>query len=276
MTSPLDVDIDAIHRYLKKSGVTVIFDVDGETEATAVGSLYSWEPKDKILTISLPVAHTSQRKKTAVFKIIRKIHNDGGLLWKKSKSEVLQTFGEYQKEDPDQETLEFFKPILPIDDFNALKLSMFLRYEDKKGNKNNVQRFKNDIRNRFGDRGGNIANLCTAGYFDEELKSLYLRIPREEFKEYYEMVVGDKARALFIHHDMGVDEIDAEVEKMFLKATKYHMGDFKIHGKGADNVKTLREFIKSRTGKEKYKIHIKYEDPKLPAIECIVNVLQTD
>ena len=79
-------------------------------------------------------------------------------------------------------------------------MSLFLRSELKRNR--NVSGYKNDIREQFGERGANIANLCTAGYFENEFMPLYA-LSHEEFKEYYELAVKEKARALFVHAYMG-------------------------------------------------------------------------
>lgn len=230
-------------------------------------SCYSYEPKSKTLKIVVPLLR--EKNKKLFFKIIRKVHDEGGLIWKESKTETLNSYVSYLAKNPDQDISQFFSGILPPDDYSALRMSLFLRAQSKRGFK--IDDLKRDISNRFGTRGNNITNLCSAGYF-EQFQELYMKVPKAEFYKYYEMVVGERAKALFIHRGMNINDIECEVDTTVEKALKYHMQDFKIHAKGDGNVKLTVKFANSRTGNENYTMKQSFSDPKIPAIEYIIEI----
>jgi ribosome recycling factor len=260
--------IARIEQLYNKKSVTIYLDGDGTSPLARQDEMYSYEKKNKILEINVP--KLSAGNKELLFKIIRKVHEDGGLLWKDTKKETLVSYSKYNASNKNSETLEFFSGIIPPADYNALKMAFFLRYNSDKGL--DIHTYKMDIINKFGDRGKNIANLCSAGYFEDEFKPLYLSSTRPTFSKYYEMVVGDGARALFVNMKMNVDSIAKEVEVMVVKAIKYHMDDFRIHAKGAGNVTTIKKFVDSVLGQKSYVIIKVWEDSKIKAIEYLVTI----
>lgn len=259
--------IERIKSIIKKKGVTVIIDFDENSTLSLMGSMYSYEPKSKILEIVAP--ELGKVNKQLLLKLIKEHWNEVGLLVKQTTSDKLDSYNDYTSNNTDEKTLKFFSGILTANDYSALKMSLFLRSLSEKGK--NVYNYKIDIRDRYKERGANIANLCTAGYFEEFMK-LYLKIPKEEFFEYYELVVGVKARALFVHSKMNGKEIEKEVNKKVDQAAKYHLGYFRVHGRGKTNVAAIDKFVKSRTGREDYRITKVYDDPKLVAVEYKVEV----
>lgn len=261
-----------VKKHAYTSGVTIYLDHDGTSEEAKMGSTYSFDKKDKVLKIVVPLLQAQD--KDLVLEIIRKIHNDGGLILKETKKTTLDTYSEYSRENANQTTLKFFESILDRDDFYALKMSLFIRSEMSRGVP--VSAYKNDIRERFGERGSNIANLCTAGYFEKEFIPLYNAVTKEEFFEYYEIAVAKKARALFVHRGMGQDEMEDEFQKILERALRYHIKEFRIHGLGVQNVATLKQFFSEKeiTPEDKF-IFKKGEERTSPAfvIEYIITLL---
>ena len=262
---------ETIRELSQKKGVTVILDTDINSDIYKIGTPYAYEPKEKILT--LLVNNFEGVNKDNLELLIKEWFNNGLLVLRTDTEKVFKSYSKYHNENPDIDTLKFFQDILSKDDFSALKLSLYLRNELKKGKY--ISSFKSDIRNKFGDRGANIANLCTSGYFESEFMPLYNKEGREEFDKYYKIVVEEKARALFVHSSM---DINTEFEKILEKSIKYHMKDFRIHGLGSQNVSAINDFITKRQSQEcnftikkryekydpfvvvEYEVKIKYED----------------
>lgn len=265
MSTQYEGHITQIHKILKKKGVYINLVTDTEDQWAQFGTPYVWDKSSKELTLIIPNFPTGKEKRE-LFKIIRKVHQEEGLFLRKDKLDTLDALVDYKTEKTHKKILDYFEYIIPHQDFLALKMALFLRIESEKGK--NIQKYKQDIKNKFGDRGNNIANLCTAGYFDDEFQT----IPNNDFMDYYERVVGEKARALFVHNRMNCDEIEIEVNKLVKKAKKYHMTDFRLHGKGKINVDEINKFAKSRTGKEPYKIIINYNDSKAIAVDYTVMI----
>ncbi len=253
------------------NGVTIDLDYEGTSDVARMGAPYSFHREDRILTISVDVL-IEEGYKNVVLDLIRKYHEDGALILRKDKKETLTSYQSYTEAGIDQELLEFFKDKLSADDYEALKMACFIRSESEKGR--NVYEYKKDIRQTFGPRGANIANLCSAGYFEKEFMPLYKSNP-EAFAGYYDLAVGKKARALFIHSGMPIYDIETEFWRMVDKALRYHMKDFRIHGMGEVNVTTIKEFFRDRHSdpEEPFTIHVDTEKSyPTYAIEYIVRM----
>lgn len=243
---------DIIRKHASKKGVTIYLDFYGDSEEAKMGSAYSFEKKEKILVINAQLLSKADRP--LLLDLIRKVHESGDLIWKSDKKEALSFYQDYIEKNKHQSTLEFFKDILSRDDYSALKMAFFIRFQMEL--KRPVYTYKKDIRDRFGERGANIANLCTAEYFENEFIPFYNAYSQEEFSEYYELAVGKKARALFVHVGMDMEQIETEFNAMVEKALKYHMKDFRVHGLGVQNVKTIKEFFADKKHSESDKYFI--------------------
>jgi hypothetical protein len=261
---------DFIRKHAFKKGVTIVLDFEGTSQEAQMSYSASFDPQTKIL--SIVVSQVSDKE--LIFEIIKKVHSDGDLIWKTTKEETLSSYKDYSEAGKDNDILAFFAGILTPGDYEALKMACFIRNEML--NQRNIYEYKKDIRVRFGDRGANISNLCSAGYFEKEFMPLYKEVNKTDFFEYYELAVGKKARALFIHSSMGEAEIEEEFTKMVDKAQRYHMVDFRIHGLGENNVNTIKSFFANRIEEpdEKFDIAVRYEK-KLPtrSIEYVVTML---
>lgn len=263
---------DKLNTLIDKKSTIVRIEEEGVSETSRMGSWYSWDKKSKDLLIIIP-NNPCDEDREILFGIIRKIHNMGGLLWKDSKVKVLDSYKEYIDDEDginDKEILLFYENIIPKNDLNALKSSLFLRSESRKNK--NIAGYKQDIIERFGERGNNISNLCTAGYFDVEFKNLHSSISKADFDAYYEMVVGDKARALFVNSRMTVEDLIYQVEKIVAKALRYGMPDFKIHGKGQGNVDIIDKFVAEAKKDDRYTITKSLYNIKIPVIEYTVQI----
>ncbi len=261
---------DSIIEHLdKKKSIILIDGSEGDSDLARGGYSYSFDDKTNILTVV--VENLSPSEKISVHKSLVKAHNDEHLFWKASKSELISKYKAYSSSNENAQILIFFKKILKPDDYNALKTSLYMESLAKQGM--SIHSFKMGIRERFGLRGANISNLCSANYFEEVFMPLYNDTSQEEFYKYYELAVGEKAIALFVNSGMTVNKIKTEVGLMLEKAKKYRLKEFKIHGKGKINVNNINKFVKSIVPNKDGFIPVKlYEDDKLKVIEYNVVV----
>ena len=266
--------IDDIYNYALKKGVIILFDVEGITPIGQMGSKFSYDRHNRELLIVID--NLDAQEKVVVQGIIRKLYESGETLFKQSKENTLSKYVEYKDNNTDKEILDFFQKILPPDDYSALKMGLFIR--DLMNDGKPIYTYKQDIRDRFGERGANIANLCTAGYFEEEFIPFYQQYSSQEFEEYYELAVGKKARALFIHSMMTPEHINDEFENILTRALRFHMTDFRIHALGRSNVNAIKDFFSSKSENEKeYTWSIKYErSHPQSVIEYVVTVKYND
>lgn len=261
--------VTLIERYAFKKGVTIILDFDDTSQEAEMDCSVSYDRNTKILSIVV----SQINDKELIYKLIRQVHSIGDLIWKSTKEETLLSYKEYSEVGKYDDLLKFFGDKLTSADYEALKMACFIRNEMQKNR--NIYEYKKDIRVRFGDRGVNISNLCSAGYFEKEFMPLYKKLSRTEFSEYYELAVGKKARALFVHANMGEVEIAEEFNKMVDKAQKYHMTDFRVHGLGENNVNTIKKFFAVRDvdPDENFTIQLIYEKQyPILSIEYIVTM----
>ena len=155
-------------------------------------------------------------------------------------SKLLNNLYKYNKEKKNDQIINFFKPIIPISDLEALDASLYLREIFK--NRGNVEKLKKDIIMRFGTRGKNISNLCTAGYFEEFLMPLY-NYSKEDFENVYEIIISKSAMAIFVSKDMSQFEIQNEIRKKLDISKQYGIKFIHIHGIGFKNITKIKKCI---------------------------------
>ena len=183
----------------------------------------------------------NEDKKNKIKPIIKEGFNEENKILETNSFCLLKDLYEYQKsKNEDKKILNFFQSIIPKEDLEALEASLYLRSKFKE--KKEVRGLKCDIRTRFGDRGNNITNLCTAGYFEKFLIPLY-NSSKEEFNKIYEVVVGVAAMAVFVHSQMGKEEISEEIKRKIIISKKYGLKFLHIHGIGETNKNTIKGFV---------------------------------
>ncbi|MCG2781997.1 MAG: hypothetical protein L6243_00245 [Candidatus Altiarchaeales archaeon] len=183
----------------------------------------------------------SPEKNEKLKPIIGELINEDHKLLEEETADSLRGLIEYN-ENPGEDTQikKFFKDILQPLDYEALESALYLRKKFAEGN--DVSKAKRDLRERFGDRGGNIANLCTGGYFEDFLKPLYNSSP-DKFKQLYESIVGKSIIAIFVHKNMDEDEIAYQLSTKITACKKYGIDFLHIRGIGQSNVQKIKEFI---------------------------------
>jgi len=183
-------------------------------------------------------------KKQGVKEIVKEYIGEGNKLLEENTLKLLYKLHVYNKEKKeDAQVLNFFKPIIPPNDFEALEASLYLRQVFSR--REDVNKLKRDIRKRFGDRGNNIANLCTAGYFEQFLMPLY-NSSKEKFNELYEIIVSKSVVALFVHSLMNQDDITREISNRLQISSKYGIKFIHIHGIGTANVDKIKECLEEQ------------------------------
>ncbi len=175
------------------------------------------------------------------------------------KENMLQYSGEldqYKEENSDKDLLDYFKGKISKEDYEILKISLFLRFRFRL--KENVSDIKSDIIKRFGDRGKNIANLCSAEYFEEYIRPLWDTIHKsvvkkdeadQKFKKIFELIVRDGLLAVFVHHKMTEDKLAAKIAGKIEESRRYGFvmisDQLYVHALSLPNVKTVLQWIKN-------------------------------
>jgi len=174
---------------------------------------------------------------------------DGGniLLLEKAKTE----FDDFRSEEniPEtQEVIQFLSPKIPPDDLNIWRAALYLRSCFKKGMSAAVTKLKLEIMQKYGDKGRNIANLCTAGYLEEWLIPSYDKLkqpPGDEesakssFLKLYKLLVNELPFTVFVCHKMKLDDLRQEIDSR----KQYGMDFINIHGMGEDNIQKIKTVV---------------------------------
>src|SRR3989339_1623940 len=158
-------------------------------------------------------------KKQKLRQIFRDKVEGGGEIFEINSFKLLSELYNYQKsKGEDKKILDFFSSLIPKEDLEALESSLFLRR--KFNEKKDIRKLKEDIRRRFGDRGNNIANLCTAGYFENFLIHLH-NSSKERFAELYELIVDKSVCAVFVHGEMSPEQITSQIKNKIAISKRY-------------------------------------------------------
>lgn len=206
---------------------------------TKVDNEYQYDEDSGKLNVFLD--NLSPEKKEKLISIIQESVDDGNKFLEEKSSSLLKDLCSFQKnKGNDQKVLDFFENIIPRDDLEALESSLYLRR--KFVEKKDIKQLKQDIRTRYGDRGNNIANLSSAGYFENFLMPLY-NSSQQDFNKIYDVGVSKSAMAIFVHNQMNDEEIAKEIHNKLKISKKYGLKFLHIHGIGLRNIKTIKRCV---------------------------------
>lgn len=216
-----------------------IINVTKNSDNSSVDKEYLFDERSGKLEIFIDNLTKEKQKKLKL--VLKENFEEENKLLEEKSSSLLKDLVEFQKsKGEDKKVLDFFQNIIPEEDFEALESSLYLKRKFMQGQ--DIKQLKEDIRTRFGDRGNNIANLCTAGYFESFLMPLF-NSSQKDFKEIYEVVVSKSAMAVFVHSQMDDAKIAGEIKKRLEISKKYGIKFLHIHGIGNRNIKTIKKCV---------------------------------
>lgn len=191
--------------------------------------------------LSVNLSHLSIEEKVRLKEILNdSVSNGVPLLEEKAKERTEDIF---LKEHSTEENniLDFFKGKIPEDDYTALRASLYLRNRFRERvSRQEIDNLKREIIQKYGKRGRNISDLCSAGYF-EALMEVAQNIDQESFDELYEELVGKSAFALFVSEKTTPKQLINDISKKININLKYGgAGILQIHGIGRTNIETIK------------------------------------
>lgn len=252
--------IDEISRHAARRGVFILLDGDNISQAAKEGKKYHFEPEGKTLTIVL--GNLTSDEADVVSKITIEYFDKHGLILDAEQEAALEDYQGYDSFNPFTEILNLFEGKIPRYDLNALKMSLYMRVQSEKGI--NVDEIKRQIKDRFGNRGAYIANLCKAGYYEDSFRTQCFRLSGEKFTEYYELKVGKELAALFVHTGLTFNSLRIAFTEKVNGCWQNGIGKFRILGFGRKNVELIKE-LKNRADEIDIQIeiewHLKMESP---------------
>lgn len=176
------------------------------------------------------------------------VTKEGSLLLEEGAKKILDDYSVASNQDKNKKILEFFKGKIPPTDLVILRASLYIRDVFNRGN--SVENLKNGITQRYGVRGCNITNLCSAGYFESLIKPLYEEMfiqptfSSEKFLSRYEVIVTQLPFAVFVNRNMSVTALEKEVRAKMVMNKKYGIKHLNIHGIGENNVEKIQDLLK--------------------------------
>lgn len=138
---------------------------------------------------------------------------------------------------------------IPPTDVYILRASLYIRALYLEGKSEGIGKLKEDIGQRWGQRGRNIANLCSAGYFENLIipvlkGEMKLPYPHESFHEFYNSVVHETAYSVFVPSMMTDKDLeDKIISQGNRNENEYNRSYVNIHAIGKDNVKRVYKVI---------------------------------
>src|ERR1700694_5161399 len=107
--------------------------------------------------------------KKQVMDLLRsEVHEESRPILEARASDIVHELAELNS---DQELLSYFEGKIPQSDIPILRACLFIKDLHERGK--SVDEYLSDVRYRYGQHGANIANLCSAGYFETYIKPMY-------------------------------------------------------------------------------------------------------
>lgn len=196
----------------------------------------------------LNIGELSEKKKKLLQQTLRESVSKQGVYLLDSKADqTVDDIHRVEKEGKGKEILEFFKDKIPPLDLEALRASIYLKEVADRGEP--IDHLKHDIISRFGERGNNISNLYSSGYFQSQILPLYEQMSQrpdfnqKDFVEAYNIIVTESPYAVFINARMTDRVAKQEVVNRLAVSRKYGIKRLNIHGIGNENVRKIMSLL---------------------------------
>jgi len=146
-----------------------------------------------------------------------------------------------------QADLDFFGPIIPVQDVPLLHACLYLREQFKAGKP--VDALKSQIVRVYGARGRNFSNLCSAEYLSIWFRPMYEELLKafpdnpthatQKFREVYGLVLRDLPWTEFVCSRASKAKIIANIVSKMQRNLQNGVRFLNLHGIGEDNGKKI-------------------------------------
>lgn len=198
-------------------------------------------------TIYINIANTKDKDVPKLEKAIKDaVKKENNLLIEEAANKLLNDISKVENNVENTRLIQFFRGKISNNDLEIFRASLYVKNVYDRGQQ--VGDLKRDIILKFGDRGRNIVNLCTAGYFTSLIKPLYNEMLLQSnftpnlFLETFDTIVNQSPFAIFVGSPMTKDQLLSEVVSKMEVNKKYGINYLNIHGIGEHNVSKI-EFI---------------------------------
>ena len=212
-------------------------------------------------TINIDLNTLNEKKKRELAALLKGAVGEGNLLLEEDTESRFEDIKFVSGQQEYKDVVEYFTYKLSKLDLQILRMAVYLKSVSDRGE--SVDQLKLEIRKKYGERGNNIANLYSAGYFFTLIKPLYegmakdVNFSKDKFLERYNVIVMHYPFAVFVSKQMSLEDVEKEIVGKMERNKKYGIKTMNIHGIGKANVDKISEVL----------IQIKSDLIKLPTIE---------
>ena len=207
------------------------------------------EYSQKLNRVDVNIEKLSVKERAVFAEVLHEAKEDDKILLENKSAELVEDFNEKDRSQGAQDTISFLKEVAPAEDIVIWRAALYIRqkFEERK----DIVELKSDLVAKYGEKGRNISNLCSARYIEDLLKPNYEFIienvaedvRKEHVKRLYGLVVNELAITIFVHFGMKEDVIKREIEAKIDQNLKYGIKFLNIHGIGKRNVQKIKETI---------------------------------
>jgi len=214
------------------------------------------EYSEKENRLEINLKKFNQTEKEEVKGLIKASLDEGYTLLEEKSIGVIDDFISKEKGSKGKEILECLKDVIPPEDYSTLRASLYLK--DKFSERQDVSSLKHDIIEKAGERGKNICNICSAGYFENWIIPLYNTMISEKgytvekFLSFYNIVINESAFSVFVSREMSDEQVKNTILEKITKNESYGIKFINIHGIGKSNVKKIRKVIDELEGQKSF------------------------
>lgn len=197
--------------------------------------------------VVINIGKLDNKERTQVQEMLRNALEEGTVLLEENSNKLVQEVKEIEGKGENIELLKFFQGKIPDSDLEILRASLVIKaiYEMHSP----VNNLIDDISRRYGRRGANISNLCTAGYFSTVIKPLYEEMSKlpnfstDKFKDRYNVIVEQYTFAVFVSNRKSYKDTKKEIVGKIELNKKYGIRQLNIHGIGRNNVTKVKTIL---------------------------------
>ena len=152
------------------------------------------------------------------------------------------------KDKTNSNLVDFIAKSLPAKDHALWEAGLLLRQHFTRGENELVAEIKQDMMSTDPIRGKNIANLCNAGYLEDEIIPMHKALTdlerSEDFIKFYEALVTQTPTSVFVGMSHNERIIKEELFRKIKYATNYSAPYVKVHALGRHHVELAKEILK--------------------------------